>query len=160
LLQDSRHHWFLTQTVVPDKGLARVVTTLGAFYDRIYTAYYKYAFWDAVPLFEFFCLARILPYMTTTSEKQCVMAGLQKICDDLSLSSGKAEEEEITRSGGSSSNEEEIIFEGEMKTTVIVPALGPDMGEFYPEGQIKLLAHNVRGPRFATSLCNLPANIS
>jgi len=136
------------------------VTTLGAFNDRIYTAYYKYAFWDAVPLFEFFCLARILPYMTTTSEKQCVMAGLQRICDDLALASGKVEEEEVTMTESSSSDERENIFKEETKTTVIVPALGPDMGEFYPEGQIKLLALNVRGPRFATSLCNLPANIS
>ncbi len=149
MLQDCRHHWFLTQTEIPDKGLARVVTTLGAFYDRIYTAYYKYAFWDAVPLFEFFCLARILPYMTTASEKQCVVAGLQRICDDLALSSGKVEEEEGTMSESLSSEERDNIFEEEIKTTVIVPALGPDMGEFYPEGQIKLLALNVRVPAFS-----------
>lgn len=82
--------------------------------------------------------------MTTVSEKQCVMAGLQRICDELGLSSGKAEEEEMTMSESSSSDEREDIFEEEMKTTVIVPALGHDMGEFYPERQIKLLARNVR----------------
>ena len=89
-----------------------------------------------------------------------MMAGLRRICDDLSLSSGKADEDVITMSGSSSSNEEEIIVEEEMKTTVIVPALGPDMGEFYPEGQIKLLALNVRVPRFSRKPFNLPANIS
>jgi len=71
------------------------------------------------------------------------MAGLQRICDDLALASGKVEEEEVTMTESSSSDERENIFKEETKTTVIVPALGPDMGEFYPEGQIKLLALNV-----------------
>ena len=87
--------------------------------------------------------------MTTASEKQCVVAGLQRICDDLALSSGKVEEEEGTMSESLSSEERDNNFEEEIKTTVIVPALGPDMGEFYPEGQIKLLALNVRVPAFS-----------
>jgi hypothetical protein len=134
----------LTQIHVPDKGLARSVTTLGVFYDRIYSAYYRYAFWDVVPLFEFFCLARILPYMTTSVEKQCIMEGLQKISEDIALLSEKVEEDELTLIGSLSSNEGENIFdEKARKTTVIVPALGPDMGELYADGQIKLLALNV-----------------
>jgi hypothetical protein len=73
-----------------------------------------------------------------------VMAGLQRICDDLALGSGKVEEEEMAMSESSSFDERENILKDEIRTTVIVPALGPDMGEFYPEGQIKLLALNVR----------------
>jgi hypothetical protein len=119
------------------------VTTLGVFYDRIYSAYYRYAFWDAVPLFEFFCLARILPYMTTRIEKQCIMTGLQRIAEDLGLPYTKVEEDALTRSTSSPSDGAENIFENENMTTVIVPALGPDMGEFYADGQIKLLALNV-----------------
>jgi hypothetical protein len=134
----------LTQIHVPDKGLARSVTTLGVFYDRIYSAYYRYAFWDVVPLFEFFCLVRILPYMTTSVEKQCIMAGLQRISEDITLLSEKIEEDELTLIGSLSSNEAANIFdEKDRKTTVIVPALGPDMGELYADGQIKLLALNV-----------------
>jgi hypothetical protein len=134
----------LTQIHVPDKGLARSVTTLGVFYDRIYSAYYRYAFWDVVPLFEFFCLARILPYMTTLVEKQCIMAGLQRISEDIALLSEKIEEDELTLIGSLSSNEGANIFEEkDRKTTVIIPALGPDMGELYADGQIKLLALNV-----------------
>ena len=154
LLQDCRYHWFLTQIHIPDKGLARAVTTLGVFNDRIYSAYYKYAFWDAVPLFEFFCLARILPYMTTTIEKQCVLAGMKRICEDVGTYSTKNEEELASMSGSLSSSRAETLIEVDKKTTVIVPALGADMGEFYVDGQIKLLAVNVR------SFCSLDVQTS
>jgi hypothetical protein len=119
------------------------VTTLGVFYDQIYNAYYRYAFWDAVPLFEFFCLARILPYMTTEIEKQCIMAGLQKISEDLDLPCSRRASPTLPRSESSLSLEAEDIFENQL-TTVIVPALGTDMAESYTEGQVKLLAINVR----------------
>lgn len=143
LLQDCRHHWFLTQIHIPDKGLARAVTTLGVFDNRIYDAYYKYAFWDAVPLFEFFCLARILPYITTTIEKQCVLAGMQRIYEGHATYNTKNEEDLPSMSGSTSSMGAENVFETDKRTTVIVPALGSDMGEFYTDGQIKLLALNV-----------------
>ncbi|KAE9371801.1 hypothetical protein N431DRAFT_467959 [Stipitochalara longipes BDJ] len=156
LLQDCRHHWFLTQIHIPDKALARAVTTLGIFYDRIYSAYYKYAFWDAVPLFEFFCLARILPYMTTSIEKQCILAGMQRISVDLATCSAKIDEDQLSMSESFSSNEAENIFEADNKTTVIVPALGADMGEFYADGQIKLLALNSSGrPLIVDSISSL-----
>jgi hypothetical protein len=81
----------LTPIHIPGKNLARAVTTLGVFHDRIYSAYYRYAFWDAVPLFEFFCLARILPYITTSIEKHCVMAVMQRISQDIAFLSMKVE---------------------------------------------------------------------
>jgi hypothetical protein len=160
LLQDCRHYWFLTQIHIPGKSLARAVTTLGVFHDRIYSAYYRYAFWDAVPLFEFFCLARILPYITTSIEKHCVMAGMQRISQDIAFLSMKVEREDLALSGSLSSTEGENILEHETKTTVIVPAMGPDMGELYKDGQIKLLARNVRIPDASQIRLDLPANNS
>jgi hypothetical protein len=64
-------------------------------------------------------------------------------------------------SGSSSSNEGANVFEHETKTTVIVPALGPDMGELYADGQIKLLARNVRMHDISlTRRLDLPADNS
>lgn len=72
------------------------------------------------------------------------MAGLQRISEDIALLSEKIEEDELTLIGSLSSNEGANIFEEkDRKTTVIIPALGPDMGELYADGQIKLLALNV-----------------
>ena len=82
--------------------------------------------------------------MTTLVEKQCIMAGLQRISEDIALLSEKIEEDELTLIGSLSSNEGANIFEEkDRKATVIVPALAPDMGELYADGQIKLLALNV-----------------
>jgi hypothetical protein len=86
--------------------------------------------------------------MTTSAEKQCVIVGLQRISDDVALFSAKAEED-LTLSGSSSSSDGEDVFSSFSKTTVIVPALGPDMGEFYADGQIKLLTLNVRAWDFS-----------
>jgi hypothetical protein len=79
--------------------------------------------------------------MTTSVEKQCIMAGLRRICED--LNSAKVIQEDLTKSQSSLSSEGENIFEDDTKTTVIVPALGHDMGQLYTDGQIKLLALNV-----------------
>jgi len=82
--------------------------------------------------------------MTTPIEKQCIMGGLQTIALDLGLPHTKDEEDGLSRSGSSTSGEGENIFETSTMTTVIVPALGMDMAELYSDGQIKLLASNVR----------------
>src|SRR5580700_4840919 len=85
LFQDCRHQWFLTQVDIPQGRRARATATLAFFYNRIYSAFEYYTFWEALPLFDFFCLARILPYMTLTKEKQCILNGLQRISDTFKL---------------------------------------------------------------------------
>ena len=133
LLQDCRHQWFFTQTEISAKDTARVATTLESFNTRICSAYYNYKFWEAVPLFEFFTLARILPYMTQENEKQCIINGLCRIIEDLY---------QTRYPKVSSSNNGERKMEG--SSTVIVPALGCDMGRLYRDGEVKLLAKKVR----------------
>lgn len=111
------------------------------YHEKIKSAYYDYAFWDVVPLFEYFCLARILPYLTTTREKECVLNGLKRIYKGLS------EEPDLPCDGDTIKSPVDLsqpYFEIASGTTVIVPALGPDMENAYPAGQIKLLALNVR----------------
>jgi hypothetical protein len=81
--------------------------------------------------------------MTTEIEKQCIMAGLQRISEDLDLPCSRRASPTLPRSESSLSLEAEDIFENQL-TTVIVPALGTDMAESYTEGQVKLLAINVR----------------
>lgn len=100
-----------------------------------------------MPLFEFFCLARILPYMTTTIEKSCIIAGLQRIAEEIGLPYTKIDPIQSPSSEGSLSDEGENILENEKMTTVIVPALGADMTDIYADGQIKLLAVNVQSPK-------------
>lgn len=113
-----------------------MVTALESFNNRIDFAYFKYAFWEALPLFEFFTLARILPYMTQINEKQCILNGLRRIIQDL----------DHQKTSDRTPPEDGMDREAEVTTTVIIPALGNDMGKVYTDGQIKLLAMNVRYP--------------
>ena len=126
--------------------MPRVATALECFNTRILSAYYNYKFWEAVPLFEFFTLARILPYMTQLNEKRCIMNGLTGIMRVL----GQSHSDRI-----SSHVDGECKAEG--ATTVIVPALGDDMGDVYYDGQIKLLANkvSVRAAKFHKFRANI-----
>jgi hypothetical protein len=141
LLQDARHQWFLAQTSIPPECHGRAVALLGFYHEKIISAYYHYSFWDIVPLFEFFCLARILPYMTTVPEKECILTGLERIYTSLfeQAETPSLDNDVLTTPVDLAQPYNEI----EGGTTVIVPALGPDMEKAYPAGQIKLLALNV-----------------
>jgi len=115
------------------------VTTLENFNKRIASAYFKYAFWEAVPLFEFFTLARILPYMTSDKEKQCILSGLRRVVQSLDQ-----------KTSDSTQHEDDVNRQAEGTTTVIIPALGNDMGKLYTDSQVKLLAMNVNLPRISS----------
>lgn len=140
LLQDVRHQWFFTQVEIPDGKEARAVATLAFFYDKIRSDYEFYEFWEALALFEFMCLARILPYMTNDREKHCILHGLQRIGEDL-----KSLNTPLVESSSDSYDSEPENFDAipNDKTTVIVPALGPDLAQVFFDGQTKLLTVNV-----------------
>jgi hypothetical protein len=141
LLQDVRHQWFLTQTVVSEERRARMVSLLSMYYEKVKASYCDYAFWDMVPLFEFFCLARILPYMTVEKEKICILNGLERVYNDLfgdndaKLANQLLEPRHADLQRPYSPNEHNV--------TVIVPALGPAMEQPYASGSAKLLTLNV-----------------
>ena len=143
LLQDVRHQWFFTQVEIPDGKEARAVATLAFFYDKIRSDYEFYEFWEALALFEFMCLARILPYMTNDREKQCILHGLQRIGEDLKSLSSQNTPSVESSSDSYDSEPESIDSIPNDKTTVIVPALGPDLAQVFVDGQIKLLTVNV-----------------
>ncbi|MCJ1371088.1 hypothetical protein MMC20_002303 [Loxospora ochrophaea] len=145
LLQDCRHQWFFTQVDIPEKDLPRVVASLESFNKRIASSYFKYSFWEALPLFEFFTLARILPYMTQTIEKQCILNGLRRLIQGLDEKTS-----DITQLA-------DIVDDDVLgTTTVIIPALGNDMGNLYTDSQIKLLAMNQNGrPLIVDCISNL-----
>ena len=145
LLQDCRHQWYFTQVEVPHGKYARASATLGFFYERIRMDYEPYAFWEALPLFEFMCLARILPYMTTESEKRCIITGLETILNDLSLLQTQNHLSVDDVFPDCSSNAESLSLPSDDKVTVIVPALGSDSRQIFPDGQIKLLTSNPNG---------------
>lgn len=143
LLQDVRHQWFFTQVEIPDGKEARAVATLAFFHDKIRSDYEFYEFWEALALFEYMCLARILPYMTNDREKRCILHGLQRISEDLtSLSSRNTLSVESSSDSYDSEPASPDAIPND-KTTVIVPALGPDLAQFFFDGQIKLLTVNV-----------------
>ena len=148
LLQDVRHQWFFTQVEIPDGKEARAVATLAFFYDKIRFDYEFYEFWEALALFEFMCLARILPYMTNDREKHCILHGLQRISEDLKplLSQNMLSEESSSDSYDSEPASPNAKLND--KTTVIVPALGSDLAQVFFDGRIKLLTVNVSGPSF------------
>ena len=143
LLQDVRHQWFFTQVEIPDGKEARAVATLAFFYDKIRSDYEFYEFWEALPLFEFICLARILPYMTNDKEKHCILHGLQRISEDLKYLSSQNTLSLESSSDSYDSEPESLDTIPNDKTTVIVPALGPDLAQVFSDGQIKLLTVNV-----------------
>lgn len=143
MLQDVRHQWFFTQVEIPDGKEARAVATLAFFYYKIRSDYEFYEFWEALPLFEFMCLARILPYMTNDREKHCIFHGLQRISEDLKSLSSQNSLYLESSSDGYDSEPESLDREPNDKTTVIVPALGPDLAHVFFDGQIKLLTTNV-----------------
>ncbi|KAK4996100.1 hypothetical protein LTR66_004214 [Elasticomyces elasticus] len=150
---DARHGWFLTQTSIPGDRHGRAVAMLEFYHQKIESAYYDYAFWDAIPLFEYFCLARILPYLTTISEKECVLNGLERIYKGLFGASSMPCDGDVAKSPA---NLNEPYFETASGATVIVSALGPDMEKAYPAGQIKLLALNSNGrPLIVDSISSL-----
>lgn len=109
------------------------MASLESFNKRIASSYFKYSFWEALPLFEFFTLARILPYMTQTNEKQCILNGLRRLIQSLD-----------EKTSATTHPEDNVNDDIVGTTTVIIPALGNDMGELYTDSQIKLLARNVR----------------
>jgi hypothetical protein len=81
--------------------------------------------------------------MTTLAEKHCIVSGLLKIAIDLGLPCIKYEGDDPLRNESPLSIVGEDMFAIEDMTTLIVPALGPDMAEIYPDGLIKLLTLNV-----------------
>ena len=89
------------------------------------------------------CLARILPYMTNDREKHCILHGLQRISDDLFSPSSQSN---LLLESSSDSYDSEPASPDAIsndKTTVIIPALGPDLAQVFFDGQIKLLTVNV-----------------
>ncbi|KAF2668333.1 hypothetical protein BT63DRAFT_440515 [Microthyrium microscopicum] len=154
LLQDVRHQWFLTQTTVPEDRRPRMVSLLSMYYEKVKAAYCDYALWDLVPLFEFFCLARILPYFTELKEKHCILNGLERIYNDLfgDLDSKRANELLEPRHV----DLERPYSPHDRKVTVIVPALGPAMETQYASGSVKLLTLNSNGrPIIVNSIASL-----
>ncbi|PNS13754.1 DNA polymerase epsilon subunit B [Sphaceloma murrayae] len=126
LLQDCRHLWFLTQNDVHAEHCARIVTTLDLFYTRIRAAYCDYEMWELVPLFEFFCLARVLPYITNQHEKDCVLAGLSTVLKDLRCDSPQYQVCHTI------ADETEWIHGVDNKSvTMIIPAMGSQMAQRY-----------------------------
>ena len=119
------------------------MATLAFFYEKIRSDYEFYEFWEALALFEFMCLARILPYMTNDREKHCILHGLQRISEDLQSVSPQNELLVESSSDSYDSEPESLDAEPDDKTTVIVPALGPDLAQVFFDGQIKLLTINV-----------------
>ena len=119
------------------------MATLAFFYDKIRSDYEFYEFWEAVALFEFMCLARILPYMTHEREKRCILHGLQRISEDLKFSSPHASPLVENSSDSYDSEPESLDRSSKDKTTVIVPALGSDLSQVFFDGQVKLLTVNV-----------------
>ena len=143
LLQDCRYQWFFTQVVIPDEQRARAVATLSFFHERICLDYEAYAFWEAMPLFEFVCLARILPYMTNVNEKQCIMRGLQGVVEKLRNAALESSwsTESLTPDRGMNIDHD---LPGHELVTVIVPAMGSDSWQIFPDGRVKPLTINVR----------------
>ena len=119
------------------------MATLAFFYDKIRSDYEFYEFWEALALFEFMCLARILPYMTHEREKRCILHGLQRISEDLKSSSPHASSLVESSSDSYDSEPESLDRSSRDKTTVIVPALGSDLSQVFFDGQVKLLTVNV-----------------
>ena len=89
------------------------------------------------------CLARILPYMTNEKEKHCILHGLQTIIDDLKSSSPEHTLSAESSSDSYDSEPESLDIKACDKTTVIVPALGPDLSQDFFDGQVKLFTVNV-----------------
>jgi hypothetical protein len=114
------------------------------YHERIKAAYSNYSFWEALPLFEFFCLARILPYMTNEREKECILNGLDRIFNEVMRPKSIA-----LYNGGSD-------FGDQQSVTVIVPCLGSAMEEKYQSGCAKLLALNVSFPRVRSESLIVP----
>ncbi|KAF2395651.1 hypothetical protein EJ06DRAFT_266508 [Trichodelitschia bisporula] len=162
LLQDVRHQWFLTQTSIPEHRRARCVSILAMYCEKVKAAYCEYAFWDIVPLFEFFCLARILPYMTEESEKNCIMNGLERIYDSLFSGGIFPPQQYLAVTPVSRVNLDAPFTTKDRKVTVLVPALGRAMEEVYSSGAIKLLTLNGNGrPIIVNSIANLDvSNVS
>ena len=119
------------------------MATLAFFYDKIRSDYEFYEFWEALALFEFMCLARILPYMTNDREKHCILHGLQRISEDLKCLSSQNTLSVESFSDSYDSEPESLDAIQNDKTTVIVPALGTDLAQVFADGQIKLLTVNV-----------------
>ena len=113
------------------------------FYEKIRSDYEFYEFWEALALFEFMCLARILPYMTNDQEKHCILHGLRRIGEDLKALSSQNTLSVESSSDSYDSEPESLDVKLNDKTTVIVPALGPDLAQVFFDGQIKLLTVNV-----------------
>lgn len=89
------------------------------------------------------CLARILPYMTNDREKHCILHGLRRIGEDLKVLSSQNTLAVESSSDSYDSEPESLDTLPNDKTTVIVPALGPDLAQIFFDGQIKLLTVNV-----------------
>ncbi len=142
ILQDCRHQWFITQVAIPEPRRARAVATLLFFHERLRMDYESYAFWEAVPLFEFMCLARILPYMTHEKEKRCIMTGLQRVMEDLhGLASQRSLSADHLMLDVNVNSE--LDLKADELVTLIIPAMGPDTTQIFPDGQIKPLTINV-----------------
>ena len=119
------------------------MATLAFFYDKIRSDYEFYEFWEALALFEFMCLARILPYMTNDREKHCILHGLRRISEDLKSSSSQNTLPVDSSSDSFDSEPASPHDKPDDRTTVIVPALGLDLVQVFCDGQIKLLTVNV-----------------
>jgi hypothetical protein len=146
LLQDVRHQWFLTQTTIPESRRARAVSILAMYYEKVKAAYCDYAFWDMVPLFEYFCLARILPYMTTEAEKKCILTGLERIYYGMFSGEDISVPANLPKTPTLSVDLDTPFVGQDRRVTVIIPALGRAMEEVYSSGSTKLLTLNVRCP--------------
>ncbi len=94
------------------------------------------------------CLARILPYMTNDREKHCILYGLRRIGEDLKSLSPQNPLSVESSSDSYDSEPESLDSKRNDKTTVIVPALGPDLAQVFCDGQIKLLTVNVSNKCF------------
>jgi hypothetical protein len=92
---------------------------------KITEAFSEYDFWSAMPLFEYFCLARILPYVTYTKEKDCVLKALSAVKTGLAIPASIP------------------LTQESQELTVIVPALGVEMSALYSNNSPKLLAPTV-----------------
>ena len=81
--------------------------------------------------------------MTNDQEKHCILHGLRRIGEDLKALSSQNTLSVESSSDSYDSEPESLDVKLNDKTTVIVPALGPDLAQVFFDGQIKLLTVNV-----------------
>lgn len=172
LFQDIRHYWFFTQKNVKSNCIARVLNVFCLVESAVAAAFSDEKWWPLVDLFDLFCLARVLPYVTEVAEKECLLEAIRKWSASSTgeLASRNMSTPSLTPPSSSSTPSSSIppsptslsFIEGiqgpqaiivknteylppkkRSQVTLIVTALGEECGEVYPDGNPKIFTIHV-----------------